>query len=251
MSLRNTLEAWITVLEAKISIADTLVILLIGTLISYIIKQALNSDNQTKVIRYFESKSKSITDDVKSKSSAISSNSINPISSSINLYRNGTIKKNSSGYHMDEETTTSASSSEYSSRGNIWYKRPCWHVSSANREFIPTYDGIDHVLAILNKFNVDPRRGFLPSQDPLLRLPYSRYHIWEDIADDLPKLLCARLGQARDPLKQLPVLKIDKLSTDRELRRAHLLLCLFAHAFVWGGPTPLDYIPEGILTSIS
>ena len=34
--------------------------------------------------------------------------------------------------------------------------------------------------------------------------------------------------------------------TYAELRRAHLLLCLFAHAYVWGGPEPLDHIPEGI-----
>ena len=32
--------------------------------------------------------------------------------------------------------------------------------------------------------------------------------------------------------------------TYAELRRAHLLLCLFAHAYVWGGPEPLDHIPE-------
>lgn len=61
----------------------------------------------------------------------------------------------------------------------------------------------------------------------------------------MSKLLGARLGQARDPLRQLPVLKTDKLMTDSELRRAHLLLSLFAHAYVWGGPSPEDHIPEG------
>jgi Indoleamine 2,3-dioxygenase len=65
-------------------------------------------------------------------------------------------------------------------------------------------------------------------------------------ADDLPKLLGARLGQARGPLRQLPALKIDKLVTDAELRRAHLLRCIFAHAYIWGGPEPMDEIPEGI-----
>jgi hypothetical protein len=149
-------------------------------------------------------------------------------------------------YRMDEEVEK-YSSSEYSARGRIWSSRPSWHLSSAPRllhQLDPNHH-YDHVLSILKRFEVDPNRGFLPSQDPLQRLPYSRYHIWEDLGDDLPKLLCARLGQARDPLRQLPVLSIDKLSTDRELRRAHLLLCLFAHAFVWGGPEPLDYIPEG------
>jgi len=41
-------------------------------------------------------------------------------------------------------------------------------------------------------------------------------------------------------------LSTDKLVTDAELRRAHLLLCLFAHAYIWGGNTPLDHLPEGI-----
>ena len=35
------------------------------------------------------------------------------------------------------------------------------------------------------------------------------------------------------------------LITDAELRRAHLLLSLFAHAYVWGGHEPLVEIPEG------
>ena len=74
----------------------------------------------------------------------------------------------------------------------------------------------------------------------------SCYYRREDLGDDMSKLLGARLGQARDPLRQLPVLKTDKLTTDDELRRAHLLLCLFAHAYVWGGIQPMDHIPEGI-----
>lgn len=156
-------------------------------------------------------------------------------------------------YRFDEENFKNRSS-EYSSRGRVWLSRPNWHLTSAPRANddprLLHHSNLDHVLSILRKYDVDPYRGFLPSQDPLQRLPYARYHIWEDLADDLPKLLSARLGQARDPLKQLPVLSIDKLSTDRELRRAHLLLCLFAHAFVWGGNEPLDYIPEGKATGL-
>lgn len=99
---------------------------------------------------------------------------------------------------------------------------------------------------MLRKFDVDPITGFLPSEDPLQRLPYARYHLWEDLGDDLPKLLGARLGQARFPLEQLPVLSTDKLVTDADLKRAHLLLSLFAHAYVWGGTSPIDSIPAGI-----
>jgi hypothetical protein len=111
---------------------------------------------------------------------------------------------------------------------------------------LSTSHGLEYVRAILKKFDVDPLTGFLPSEDPLQRLPYARYHLWEDLGDDLPKLLGARMGQARCPLEQLPVLSTDKLVTDADLRRAHLLLCLFAHAYVWGGNSPIDTIPKGI-----
>lgn len=159
----------------------------------------------------------------------------------------------SSSYRMEEECSRK-SSSEYTRRGQLWSKHASWNLPKAPRMSITKFEkssiypvqGLEHVFTILKRFNVDPRRGFLPSQDPLQRLPYARYHLWEDLADDLPKLLGARLGQARGPLRQLPALKTDKLVTDAELRRAHLLLCLFAHAYVWGGPEPMDEIPEGI-----
>lgn len=163
---------------------------------------------------------------------------------------NRRIVRTTSSYRMEEVTDT-LNSSEYSVRGRIWNSRPSWHIPSAPRQQRLSKSGLDHVLAMLATYEVDPLTGFLPSEDPLQRLPFSRYHIWEDLADDLPKLLCARLGQARDPLRMLPVLNIDRLATARELRRAHLILCLFAHAFVWGGPEPLDYIPEGIARPLS
>eukprot|EP01038_Epipyxis_sp_PR26KG_P009706 gene9706-13064_t len=154
-------------------------------------------------------------------------------------------------YRFEEENPKRLSS-EYTRRGQLWSRHASWHLPQAPRQnIIPSLtrfdsQGLEHVRAILKKFDVDCIRGFLPSQDPLQRLPYARYHLWEDLADDLPKLLGARLGQARGPLKQLPVLSTDKLVTDAELRRAHLLLCLFAHSYVWGGIEPMDTIPEGI-----
>lgn len=160
----------------------------------------------------------------------------------------------SSSYRIEEENVRTLSS-EYTRRGQLWSRHASWHLPKAPRmetarqQFESYYlgnQGLDRILAILQKYDIDMYTGFLPSKDPLQRLPYARYHLWEDLGDDLPKLLGARLGQARDPLSQLPVLKTDKLITDAELRRAHLLLCLFAHAYVWGGTTPIDRIPEGI-----
>ena len=105
---------------------------------------------------------------------------------------------------------------------------------------------ITNILDTLSHYKVDPVRGFLSSDDPLQRLPSKKYDLWENIAADLPKLLGARLGQARGPLSTLPVISIDELKSDTELRRAHLILALFAHSFVFGGASPKDYIPEGI-----
>lgn len=154
-------------------------------------------------------------------------------------------------YRMEEESKRFAST-EISRRGPLWTHHAYWHLPDAPRrkEHTPSYlfcsRGIEFVKAILRKYDVDHINGFLPSEDPLQRLPYGRYQIWEDLADDLPKLLGARLGQARASLEQLPPLATDKLTTPDELKRAHLLLSLFAHSYVWGGITPKDYIPEGI-----
>ena len=138
------------------------------------------------------------------------------------------------------------SMSSLTQRGKLWTTRASWYLPNAAREELQSFDGSPDVNEILLRYDIDPNRGFLTSTDPLQRLPYTTFHIWEDLADDLPKLLGARLGQAREPLRNLPVLSIEELVCDSELRRAHLLLCLFAHAYVWGGKEPMAEIPRGI-----
>lgn len=170
-------------------------------------------------------------------------------------HNNGMNSRPSFIYRIEEEVAKKKSS-EITRRGTLWSKHASWYLPSAIRDqniikaLNSTHNtmsqGLEHVEEVLKKYDVDSNTGFLPKNDPLQRLPCARYHLWEDLGDDLPKLLGARLGQARDPIKQLPILATDKLTTDAELRRAHLLLCLFAHAYVWGGPHPIDEIPEGI-----
>ena len=154
-----------------------------------------------------------------------------------------------------EEEHKRQKSSEYTRRGQIWSRHASWYLPKAPRYPISVAEshgsGVEPIKALLRKFDIDMVTGFLPAEEPLQRLPYARYHIWEDLGDDLPSLLGARLGQARGPLEQLPVLSIDKLTTSAELRRAHLLLCLFAHAYVFGGNEPLDVLPAGISVPLS
>lgn len=91
-------------------------------------------------------------------------------------------------YRIEEEQSKK-SSSEYTRRGQLWSKHASWNLPKAPRfsngssgNWLDThFQGLEHVHAILSKFDVDPRRGFLPSQDPLQRLPCARYHLWEDL----------------------------------------------------------------------
>ena len=155
------------------------------------------------------------------------------------------------GVYRIEEERKKVQSMEYTRRGQLWSWRASWHLPKAPRVSVSKYTrhpyppGVERIKSILNRYEIDLNTGFLPSEDPLQRLPYARYHLWEDLGDDLPKLLGARLGQARAPLVALPPLSTDQLVTNAELKRAHLLLCLFAHAYIWGGSKPLDSLPEG------
>ena len=168
---------------------------------------------------------------------------------------NGSLARKYS-YRFDEESPK-IKSSEYSSRGALYFQKANWELPDAPRNQVINYGiytgncGIDNITTLLRTFMVDPDTGFLPSQEPLSRLPYARYHVWEDIANDLPKLLGARLGQARGPLKRMPVISTSKLNSEPELRRAHLLLSIMAHAYVWGGIEPMDVVPEGISKPLS
>ncbi len=95
----------------------------------------------------------------------------------------------------------------------------------------------------MDKIEIDPERGFLPSPDPLDRLP-ADFTPWEEIGRDLPKLLAA--GQIRTALERLPVLDSTQLCDERQNRRAMLLLSFLGHAYVWGEVKPAGCIPAGV-----
>ena len=76
---------------------------------------------------------------------------------------------------------------------------------------------------------VDLERGFLPSPDPLERMP-TGFESWDEIGYDLPKLLAA--GRARAVLSLMPQLDPAELP-DEAVPRAMLLLSFFGHAYVY------------------
>ncbi|MCS6919221.1 MAG: indoleamine 2,3-dioxygenase [Fimbriimonadales bacterium] len=96
----------------------------------------------------------------------------------------------------------------------------------------------------LEDYEVSEGRGFLPAEDPLPYLEDPYYAPWEQLAAELPKLLVAR--KARAALDAMPRLDTDRLQTDRERRRAMMLLSYLGHAYVWNGDAPAERIPANL-----
>ncbi|NIO03669.1 MAG: hypothetical protein GTN74_03375 [Proteobacteria bacterium] len=87
----------------------------------------------------------------------------------------------------------------------------------------------------------DLSRGFLPSEDPLMRLPGS-FDKWEEIAGNLPKILTT--DKIRQVVESLPPFETSELVEKREFERAMVILSYLGHAYVWGAPNPPNRIPR-------
>ena len=74
-------------------------------------------------------------------------------------------------------------------------------------------------------FEVTAPRGFLPTADPVLRLPPA-FDAWEQVAGQLPKLLVAASGASC--VDQMPVVDCAQCGSEADLHRAMLLLSYFA-----------------------
>ncbi len=95
----------------------------------------------------------------------------------------------------------------------------------------------------LKSFGLSRERGFLPLLDPLRELP-QEFDALEEVGHDLPRLLLT--GHIRAILESLPLLPVDALESEAELRRAMLLLSFVGHAYVWSGDEPASRIPARI-----
>ena len=95
----------------------------------------------------------------------------------------------------------------------------------------------------LTDYQIDPIRGFLPPTDPLKALP-KEFTEWEQIASDVSSLLVAK--RLRTVLDRLKPFDISTLQSQPQLRRAILLLSVFANAYVWGEEVRAKIIPLGI-----
>jgi len=88
---------------------------------------------------------------------------------------------------------------------------------------------MEDIVLILNRYEIDYDRGFLPSKDPLLVLP-EKYLAWEELAKNLTDYINA--GIIRDKIESLELIENPTFNTSAEAERAMLLLSFFAHAYV-------------------
>jgi len=105
--------------------------------------------------------------------------------------------------------------------------------------------GIDGELSMTSpQASFNPQQGFLPSVDPLEKLP-ADFSEWEDAASQLPKLLLSDRLYAL--LETLPPFPIKKLGSATEVERAMIIVSFLSHAYVWGGTLSGDSNPPGTL----
>lgn len=90
---------------------------------------------------------------------------------------------------------------------------------------------------------LNQERGFLPSQDPLRRLP-EPFDAWEEVASNLPKLFAS--DHIRQTISDLPPFPTGRIATEQQRERAMLLLSYLGHAYVWGGAHPAAVLPSRI-----
>ncbi|KAK4183978.1 putative indoleamine 2,3-dioxygenase [Podospora australis] len=106
-----------------------------------------------------------------------------------------------------------------------------------------THDNFLESVWLEEEFSVTSN-AFLPKEQPLTRLPHPYYQPWENLIEHLSRLL--QNGTLRQKVGGLPVLSIELLSTEAELRRGYVVLAFLTHAYVWGGSSPSEILPPQI-----
>uniref|UniRef100_A0A0N5AGD3 Indoleamine 2,3-dioxygenase n=1 Tax=Syphacia muris TaxID=451379 RepID=A0A0N5AGD3_9BILA len=104
------------------------------------------------------------------------------------------------------------------------------------------------VADLLRSYQIDPEFGFVLPK-PLDKLP-DKFQPWHDIADNLPELVAS--GELLKAITNLPQLDTSTLTTNAELRLAHLLLTTLEAAYVWehGKNNPRLVLPKQLSTPL-
>lgn len=82
--------------------------------------------------------------------------------------------------------------------------------------------------------------AFLPDEPPLQRLVDPSYEHWEQLIANLPTLIRERT--LRHHVNRSNVLSTGHLKTEREWRRAYVILTFLAHGYIWGDDMPSEVL---------
>lgn len=93
------------------------------------------------------------------------------------------------------------------------------------------------------KYDVDPVRGFLPAEDPLLHLPPA-FAEWDRLGRELPYLLLT--GRLRKTLADFHTPDLNILQSHGERERAMLILTALGMAYIWCEGTAAERLPAHI-----
>ncbi|MDH6060629.1 indoleamine 2,3-dioxygenase [Chrysosporum bergii ANA360D] len=95
----------------------------------------------------------------------------------------------------------------------------------------------------LSTYEIDPVRGFVPSEDPLTQLPPD-FAAWETISAQIPALLTA--GKVRQIIDKMAIIDPVSLKSKDQLYRAFLLLSVMANAYIMGETEQASVLPRNL-----
>ena len=96
-------------------------------------------------------------------------------------------------------------------------------------------------LDALQSYDIDPQTGFMPNWEPQERFDDAGFEPWDELAPQVGHLI--RNRRIRERIGAMPALDWRLLRGRAERERALTLLCVFANAYVWGGPEPALRLP--------
>ena len=93
------------------------------------------------------------------------------------------------------------------------------------------------------QYDVDPVRGFLPAEDPLIELP-PEFAEWNRLARELPYLVLT--SRVRRTLANFTTPDLSLLTTKGELERAMQIICALGMSYIWTEEPAIDRLPAAI-----
>lgn len=92
----------------------------------------------------------------------------------------------------------------------------------------------------LADYDVTPKRGFLPAEDPLTELP-PPFAAWDRLSADLPYLVLT--SRVRSTLANFKTPDLNLLTTKGELERAMLIVSALCMAYIWTEEPAVEVLP--------